>query len=224
LKPGIAVALLLVLLMSCTDEVVSTRGTEYFPLRTGYQWVYHVQETTYGVGGTTETTFKLKIEVTDSFTNTEGGITYVLHRYRRMTDSEPWTFESTASARLSGTFAHTTSGNTTYASLAFPAYVSRTWNGNVFNALGEDEYRVTAIGESMTVEGETFSDVLQVEQERVENNLVFRDVREEVYAKNIGLIYKRSEVWNYVCSGGLCTEQIASGQQWIQSLISHGVQ
>ena len=201
---------------SCGDEdTVNHSDLEYFPLRTGFYQVYAVEENIYSeVNPDQFLSYELKTEVIDSFMNQEGTFTYVIHRSKRNSVIDPWQFYDAWSARVDITKAVLNEGNISYMSIAFPATKNHEWNGNALNTLDEDLYMIESVGAPYSLETDLeFTDALVINQEENLNQLV-RDEREEVYARNVGLIYKKSIVVNY------CDEVSCFGQQ----IITDGVE
>src|SRR5688572_9615044 len=92
----------LVVLIGCSESEPEKQGTdsEYFPLQTGYFQIYSVDETIYTELSPPESfEYELKTEVVDSFTNLEGGYTFVIHRSTREAEPDPWQFLDAWSAR-----------------------------------------------------------------------------------------------------------------------------
>jgi hypothetical protein len=208
----------------CAQNEEPAVEKDYFPLKTGMFWEYQVDETSYtAFAPPASSSFQLRIVVADSVPAADGGFTYVLHRYVREDESAPWQFLNTWSARKYAGYALVAEGNTLYAKLAFPVYLHRAWNGNLFNQNTDDTYRIAALlPEVMLTSGLSVVDVAEVEQENVTNNLTYRDVRSEWYAHAIGLVQKKSEVWTYRCGGGTCTGEIESGHAYRQVLTAYG--
>jgi hypothetical protein len=206
-----------------SDEHFAVAERNYFPLQTGMFWDYRVEETLYRAFTPPEDrNYDLRVIVIDSIAGTDGGTVYILHRYVRSNEG-PWQFQETWSARLYGGYVIITEGNTSYARLALPVYEGRTWNGNLFNNLPADTYRITRfLPEFRISESLSFADAIEVEQENVTTNLTYRDVRHEVYADRIGLVFKESEVWTYRCGGGICTGEIENGYHLRQKLLHFG--
>ena len=212
-----------ILFVQCTDdEKPRLNGADFFPLTVGKYWVYNVQEIIYSPLQPPSTqTFHLLVHVVDSFPNSENGFTYVLHRYTRPDESSSWQFTETWSARLTDQYVIVSEGNVPVIPLAFPVHLNRKWNANLFNDYPEDEYQITDLITGYS--WETPVDVVaKVIQENVPNNLTYRDVRLELYGKDVGLISKISEVWTYTCTGGTCTEVINHGYKWEQTLLEYG--
>ncbi len=213
-----------VCMAACTRDFEPEPNPDYFPLAKGRFWEYAVQETRYAALTAPVTdSYRLRIVVTDSILSAEGGYLYVLYRFVRHDSDTSWQYLNTWSARKYAGYALVAEGNTLYAKLAFPVHVNRLWNGNLFNHLAEDTYRITQlISEEELTTGLLVKDIVEIEQENVTNNLTYRDVRKEWYAHNVGLVRKQSEVWNYRCNGGTCTGEIESGYAWQQTLITFG--
>jgi len=216
----------LTVLSGCNDEgfVNNGKGEAYFPLRTGFYQVYDVEETIYTeLNPPASFVYELKTEVVDSFANQEGGFTYVIHRSTRPTENDPWEFQEVWSARVNDLQAVLTEGNVSFVRIAFPVSRNKEWNANALNSLEEDSYIVESIGGSYQLDTDLeFSDALVINQEDEANELI-RDQREEVYARNAGLIYKKSIVLNY-CDEVPCFGQeiINDGVEYVQVMKAYG--
>jgi hypothetical protein len=215
-----------VALYGCGDDesIHEKSDLEYFPLQTGFYQIYTIDETIYTeLDPPQEFSYELKTEVVDSFANLEGGFTYVIYRSTRATQSDPWVFQESWSARTNTQHIVLIEGNVSYIRIALPAFKNKEWNGNALNSLDEDTYLIESTGKPYQLNGTMeFEDALVVNQENEMNNL-FRDEREEVYARNVGLIYKKSIVLNY-CDEVPCFGQeiINDGVEYLQVLKEHG--
>lgn len=211
-----------VVFMGCFENEPSKQANDqaYFPLQTGYYQVYSVVENIYTEVNSPEfLTYELKTEVVDSFPNLGGGFTFVIHRSTRPTENDAWEFLDTWSARVNEFQAVLTEGNISFIQMTFPVFKNREWNGNELNILEEDLYRIERAGGSYQLDTElAFNDVLVINQQDELNELL-RDQREEVYALNVGLVYKKSVVLNY-CDEGSCfgQQEIKDGVEYYQVL------
>ncbi len=220
-----SVVFLLLFMASCGEDDPRLPDTEYFPLRTGFYQVYAVEETNYTANNTATTVFyELKTEVVDSFYNDIGTFTYVIHRYTRETQADVWAFKDSWSARLTPNSVIVSEGNIAYVRLLFSGVGAR-WNGNMLNTLGTDEYTIASTGKPYQLpDGETINDCIQVIQHD-DFDILERDQRQEVYARNIGLIYKKSVVLTYCNNSQNCpvgTEYVIGGTAYEQVLKSYG--
>jgi hypothetical protein len=78
------------------------------------------------------------------------------------------------------------------------------WNGNAYNSLGEELYIITKIKVPATIGSNSFDDTLEITQREDVDNIVGNDIRKEVYAKNVGLVYKKTETITYCSNTTSC--------------------
>lgn len=168
-------------------------GTEYFPLEKGRFVSYNVRQTNYRLNQPPEViTFQLKEVISEPYTTPAGEQAWRVVRYRRSDGRQNWEIINVWTARKTATFAMRTEENIPYLRLVFPVRVDKTWNGNQYNTLSRENYRITDIGSRYLVDGRPYNETLTVLQ-RNDSTLVGKDKRMEVYAPNIGLIYRISE-------------------------------
>ena len=200
------------LLAACEDEGTLHRRVlpDYFPLMTGVYQIYDVQEKNYQLSAPVrELRYELKAEVTDSFPSGDDLYTYIIHRSTR-TGEEPWRSLDTWSVRKEGNEFVVSEGTTAYVKLKLPYSPDNRWDGNAYNTFGEDEYAYRGISLQQDVNGISFENTLEVQQELNDDPIVFRDERREVYAVGVGLIYKEVIQLHY------CTDDPCLGQQKIE--------
>lgn len=230
--------LLTLLFWECSDdlELNIKSDTAYFPLSVGAFYIYNVEETRYSfINGQEDLIYQLKLSVTDSFRNNAGGTTYVIQRYVRDNIGEAFQYTETWSARVEPAQVVIMEGNISYVRLSFPVSVGRSWNGNALNNLQGDEscgdnanfncdlYQIESVGVPYQFGEELLTETVEVVQSNNIDMIVKEDVRKEIYARNIGLVYKESSVLNY-CTIGSCIgqQQIDNGYTWKQSLVEYG--
>jgi hypothetical protein len=220
--------LLVLLVAGCgTDPKprASDQGLNYYLIRTGWYQIYDVHEIRYSQVAEPDTlVYEMKTEVVDSFPNATKGITYVIYRSTRDDQSEDWKFLDTWSARVDANQAVQIEGNASYVKLSFPLSLNKTWNGNLLNGIGEDEYKIVQFDEPTTLGGTTFDKTLTVEQEFNDDPIVYTDIRKETYARNIGLIVKETTQLRF-CQSESCTgnKVVESGIIFKQQITSYGV-
>lgn len=191
------------------DGLPVNAADAYFPLQIGVFQVYQVNEITYSASeAPLESNYELMAEVTDSFPS-QNGLTYVIHRSTRQRQTDAWQSLDTWSVKKDQREIIVAEGNTAYVKMKFPLHEDNTWDGNMFNSLGRDDYAWKDIAEPAVFNGMTFEKTLTVEQEDNDDPIVFRDERKEVYAMDIGLVYKRIVQLSY------CTADACLGQQKI---------
>lgn len=217
----------LVALVSCDDpeEASSDIGKQYYPIRTGLYQIYDVERTVYELGVPTTYFYELKTVVVDSFLNLEGNYTYVVHRSTRPDDQSAWQYMDTWSIRDDEWETVEGEGNLLMVKLKYPVSTGLTWDGNVYNVEGEDEYEIDSQKESLTFNNVTFGDCLTVNQNDNEDYIVFLDQRKEIFAKDAGLVYKDS-TWLKYCTQVDCLgqQEVEEGVIYKQTIKSYGVE
>lgn len=217
-------SILVALLAACSTSPPPTdSGLSYFPLKKGVYQVYDVDSIWYTITGRQEQHYELLTEVVDSFPSTEGGFTYVIYRYKRPESNTDWIYHDTWSARVSGHRVIVSEGNTAFVKFTLPVSEGTAWNGNTFNDLGEDDYEMRRVGAAYTLNGISFGDCAEVNQNDDDDIIVRTDIRQEVYARDVGLVLREIRILNY-CTAG-CSEfgEIESGVEYTQTIKSYGV-
>jgi hypothetical protein len=216
------------ILLACGGDEVekpTDTGTDYFPLQVGVYQIYRVHEIKYSEVTVPDTSdYQLLTEVVDSFPNTTGDYTYVIYRSSRKDENAAWQFIETWSARKNNDQVVEIEGNTPYVKLQFPLAANETWDGNKLNNGEPDEYAVKTFDVPFEADGMTFDKTLTVEQELNDDPIVYTDIRSEVFARNVGLVYKETTQLRY-CQSENCAgnEIIDSGLVLKQQIIEYGI-
>ena len=215
------VGILLLLTIACEDppdRLEPDIGLDYFPLEIGSFRIYDVE----AINIDRDTAnYQLKEVVVDSFAAGQGETAFVLHRFSRTQDRLPWDLDSAWTARLSGQYAVVVENNVPFAKVQFPVELGASWDGNSFNNAPEAIYEVKSVDQPFQIEAESFSKSLVINEKDVFDTLIFKDARQAVYAKEIGLIYKRRERIDF-CRFVECLGEIESGSIFEQKLIEYG--
>jgi hypothetical protein len=210
---------------SADNDTSPGTGTEYFPLKTGSYLVYDVSEIIYTLSVPETLQYQLKVAMVDKFLNSEGDSTFVIHRSRRNIAADNWTYQDTWSVRKNEREVVMSEGNVSYVKLKLPVRQNMEWDGNAYNTLGEDEYTLEELKVSKTYNNQTFEDCITVNQNDNDDFIVFLDQRKEVYAKDIGLVYKETTQLHY-CTQDDCLGQqkVESGTIYEQTITTYGVE
>jgi hypothetical protein len=195
------------------------------PLTKGAYQVYDITETLYTLGQPQTFTYELKMLVVDSFPNAEGDYSYVIYRSKKVEGEDGFKYLDTWSARSDTRELIVSEENTTFLKIKMPVKPDDQWDGNLYNAMGEDMYTVKEVSSSQNINGTTYSDCIVIEQSDNQDFVVALDQRRETYARGIGLIEKQVKKLNY-CSIGPCLgqQQIESGVILTQTIKSHGIE
>jgi hypothetical protein len=210
---------------SCSKEEVKPAdiGLNYIPQLVGAYQVYSVDQTAYSEVAEPEVShYEIMMEVVDSFPDANSDYTYVIHRSKRETSADDWQYLDTWSSTVNEQKAIVNEENISFVKISFPVKKEKQWNGNEFNINDDDTYEMKSVDEPFTLGDQVFSKTIFIDQEDTED-LLIKDKRFEIYARDIGLIYK--EVTHLIyCDDVGCfgQKEIKSGIIFKQSIISHG--
>ncbi len=226
---GIIVAIGVLLSCSSEDPVNPDFGLNFFPLQTGMSWIYQVDETTINQSQETKLTYELRVTITDSVRNSSNQDAYIITRETRTSAANPWQTLDTWSARIENNQLIQSEGNASFVKLIFPPSMGLSWNGNQFNNLPNngnlfngsesESYRVTTYDLLFGNGATEYLKSLMVVQNNFVDAIVGKDQRHEVYARDIGLVYKEVTQLEY-CTTPDCLGQqkIDKGVMYVQSL------
>lgn len=225
-------------LWACTEDsdIIVKKDSDFFPVQVGAFFIYDVEETKYTtLNGQEDFLYQTRLFVADSFRNTSGSTTYVVQRAVKSEDDDTFAYQDTWSVRVESSQVVLSEGNTSFIKLSFPLAIGRQWDGNALNTLGGDEscgddttfscdiYEISQVGFEYEYNGDTLNETVEVLQNNNTDLIVKQDVRKEIYARNIGLMYRESTILEY-CTVGSCIgqQQIEKGSIIKQRLVSHG--
>jgi len=214
--------------VSCSsDEAHKTdRGLDYYPLGKGRFQVYDVNQIKYTLGVPETLAYELKIQVADSIA-TQQGYTYVQYRYQRQPGETDWTYIDTWSSTLDDRQAVQQEGNTAYLKIQFPVKDGNSWNGNLYNTGAAEDYQLQDAGKPQALAAGTFNDCITVLQSDNNDFVVYLDQRKEIYARNVGLVYKETTQLHYCTdtnAGCLGQQVVDEGVRYTQTIKAYGVE
>lgn len=163
-------------------------GFQFFPLAMDYQPIYEVEEINYRNDGSIDTTYYQIIdEFTDS-TNTGRTIMLQGYRYRENSNGDREVLNAIQLSR-NNLIAIQSLGNVQEVKLSFPVSEAKEWNGTP-SELEEDDYTYLKVFQPYELRDTTFTSTIQIIQEDNQDSISNYDQRIEVYAADIGLVYK----------------------------------
>lgn len=212
-----------ILVISCkkeTETFSSLTITDYFPLKTGSVYFYRLDSIVIAPFGTALLTkyYEAKDSIESEFLDNSGRKSFRVFRYLRDTLAiQPWKFAATfyATADTSKKHLEYVDNNLRFIKLKLPATEFFSWKGNSFidtksinstvQYLDEWNYEYKNVDAHYTVKNKTFNNCITVAQNDETNppgpfspsNFQTRNFGEEVYAKNIGLVYKYFLHWTW---------------------------
>lgn len=216
------------------DPVSVPVVSDYFPMKTGAWWMYAVDSVVTDQSVATTYSYQLRIQVTDSFPTPEGDFTWVLQRSKRKDDTSPWSSMNTWSARVNNYQLVIMEGNVPYIRISSPLANGSYWDGNALNDLGGTEkcpggatytcdiFTIGNFAQPYSVPGKSFSQSLTV-SENDEEDFLTEDVRSEIFAIKVGLVYREIIQLNF-CNDLDCLGQqiVEQGVNYKQTFTSYG--
>jgi hypothetical protein len=218
--------LTLLCLVACQpDPVAATEpGYEYAPVETGRYCVYDVSEQQYALNAApVQRTYQVKEVVGTSYTDATGQAAYRLMRYRRTTSTMGWQLDSIWAIQRTDNQLIRTENGLAFVNLMFPVSERLTWNGNRYNALGEDTYELRNVGRPFRVVDTTYDQTLTVIG-RNDSTLISQDKRLTVFARQVGIVYRERVQLQFCSSTPTCvgTNQIDYGIRQVYRLRQYG--
>jgi hypothetical protein len=177
-------------------------GLAYFPLQVKAVTIYNVDSTVYNDFNNSVTTFQflLKDTIVAKYIDAQGQEAFRIERYKKIASAD-WSFQKILSKKITNNRAEEFIDNRRYVRLVFPPNLQSTWNGNLYNDIGEWPHHITSIDQKMTIGTFTLDSTLSISQYD-EVNLIREDVYSETYAKNIGLVIKEVKAIDKDISSG----------------------
>lgn len=202
--PAILLAILLLsTVFSCkkTDNYQVDYKYAYFPSDTGRYVIYDVDSVTFDGFYTppkVDTVHFQLMELTESiFNDNSGRPTMRIERYRRADSTQAWTIWNVWTANRTTTTAERFEDNLRFIKLIFPPNTTTTWKGNSYLDINDNlawmddwDYQITELDAAKSINGLNFDSTLTVLQHD-EENLIEKKYGQEVYAKNVGLVYRQ---------------------------------
>jgi len=161
----------------------------YFPLEVGSWIQYDVLDIIHSQLGSDTAVYQLKEITTEEFLDNEGRLTYRIERYWRDDSNSNWSIKDVWYSNKTTTTAEKVEENVRFTKLIFPINTAKYWDGNAFNNLGEWEYYYDSLHKPKLINNLSFDSTITVIQRDNQNVVEYEKVK-EVYAVDIGLIYK----------------------------------
>ena len=212
---NLLVIIVFALFSSCEREIEDGQvdyGFDFQPLGVGLFWTYEVDQTIYyGENDSEQEQFFYRDSITGFYPNQEGDQVYIVER-SRSSDKLSWENEVEYTLIQRGQSLIRTFENQPVVTLVFPPKNGVVWNGNAYRNAAQDDFELISSNTS-----------IRVNQEDSDDLVTYRDIRYEVYDRDVGLVEKYEEVLTY-CSRNDCLGDmlIDSGSKTLMKLTDYG--
>jgi hypothetical protein len=193
-------------LIACTDDDAAQQtidlGFSYQPADVGSEWIYKVDSFSYddNTGSTNIDTFtywyKEVVAQKLSGNADETERTFLINRFFKYSDSAEWKQANSWRLIKSNTQIEKIEENISFIKLLFPLASGKKWNGNMANSRDRENYTIIWMDAPFGGHEQT----CKVEQFK-EKNLIEEITREEIFARETGLVYKVSDSLNSQVKG-----------------------
>ncbi|MBL7941996.1 MAG: hypothetical protein JNM00_04485 [Flavobacteriales bacterium] len=170
-----------------TEEI--NLGYDYFPVDIGKYITYEVDSIGYGLTGDTAN-YLIKEITVEQILDATGEVAIKVERYRSDNNGTSWYLADVWTKKRTATSAQKVEEDVRYVRLVFPLEVGKSWNGNAYNTMDAWNYVYEDIDVPRSFGLLSFDQTLEVNQ-RNNMNLVDQEVASEIYARGVGLVYKR---------------------------------
>lgn len=212
--------LIIVGLCSCTEKISladNDLGQAYFPVHVGNYWIYDVAETKALNNQYDSISYQVRELIDTVFTNQANELTYRVLKSRRSGPSQPWGNDSIYTINLNALDVEVTKNNRRTIALVFPVAEGKEWNVNAFNIAEEKEYYYQNVNQPLAIQGQSYVKTMKIMQGQP--NEIVLDNRFEVFAYNIGMIYKKFQFYEYAQQNGEVDKtNVATGTKRIFTL------
>ncbi|MCX6181037.1 MAG: hypothetical protein NT150_03810 [Bacteroidetes bacterium] len=204
-------------------------GADYIPVKSGQYVIYEIDSIHFDDFTKKSDTFhfQLKEEIGESFVDLSGNTSYRLNRYTRIdtgnVDALPWKLKNVWYVSKLNERYERVEESFRYTRLKFPVIEGSSWNGNGFNSNEEWTYTYKDVDVPATLKTHHWDStitVIQIDDEL----LISKKYYQEVYAKHIGLVYKKviDVASQDIGSGKPILDRIEKGVIYELRYVSHG--
>lgn len=199
-KVGYLLVLVAGLLYGCSETEEfndQNTGKAYFPMEVGEFRIYNVTSVRYLQDTVSDSsTFQLRERVDTLYHNLAGEPTYKIIRSRRTTANDPWLDDSVITLTISNNLVRRLANNTELVKMVFPVKNSKNWDPNEYNTLEAGNAFYQNVGQPFSAGGKEYSKTATVSVNDFVS-AINKDIRKEVYAEGVGLVYKDYEIIDY---------------------------
>ena len=190
----ICISVLLVI-HSCSDDAFEPAvdmGYDYYPVKSGNYIVYQVDSIDYNqfTGSVDTFVFQIKEVFGNSFYDNSNRKSFELSRFYRKNQGDSWQFVSMGYVTAGSGHVERVDENIRFIPMIFPTRIGLKWNGNAMNTYEPLDYMYSDVDIPYAIGQHSFDSCAFVLQQD-EASLISRDYAREIFARHIGMIYRK---------------------------------
>lgn len=220
--------LLVFILISCQKEdkhtiVYNQDDLKYCPLNVGSYIDYEIEYIFWDDFAETVDTsnYILREFIESKVTNYTGDTLYRIEQFAKNHPDSAWSIPHIVFAGIRENYVYKVEDNINYVKIILPVRENAKWDGNAYNSLPNKVYQYLSVGKPFSFSPTNFEKVAHVLQED-NQTLINQDFEEEMYAFNIGLIYKRQIHLKKTYNSINQSFEISSGYSFTQIITNYG--
>jgi hypothetical protein len=191
-KSFLTIVSLILALSQCREiEEPGSIGVEYYPLNTGFEWIYQI-DSTYHESFSGESfliQFQRKNKIIGTRLDPAGRLVYEIEQSDRKDSQDTWKYKETYFAHKDRVMVEENKRNIKTVPIIFPVKQNKVWDGNQLNNKGRHAFVYKKVGFSYIIDKTTYPETFMVEQ--IDDSTFFDQFRDlEYYGKNVGLLCK----------------------------------
>lgn len=210
----------LVFLGACKKAEQPNFHYEYFGLQQNRYVIYDVVSILHDeqVGVHDTSNYQIKTVWKEVYIDNEGREAREYYRYYRSTSSDDWQVQDVWTGIIDGARAELIEENQRKVKLVFAPSLQKEWDANAYNILGTQDCYYRDIHKDTTLNNVFIDSTVVVVQDDPLPSLVDTIYAYEMYAKNIGLVYKHDDERYFDFGVPLARE----GHEFYMTYNSHG--
>lgn len=205
------------------SDIEFAADKEFFPLKTNSTLIYKVTAITINKPSNfyDTSTYFLKERIDIQFIDNENDTAYRIERSKRYTTDEKWQISDIWEAKLTNNTAEKVEENQRLIKMVFPIKKDFTWNINRKNDLPAKNVTINSINDNYIFNNQQLDSCVNVRWNN-SDSIINLQVKNEKYARNIGLVYKDSiNVYSdEVIIGVPILQRVTKGTIYYQELIA----
>jgi hypothetical protein len=215
----------LLFLLACEKDTAEQISFDYkyYDLTPGRFCIYNVVDIEHDENQAVQhdtAYYQLKTVIGDTFIDNSGRITRKFLRYTRDSIQGNWLLKDVWTTLIENNKAELVEENQRIVKLVFKPTLDKIWNINMFNVSPKINAKYATIDQPFNLGNQVFNSTLKVD---IQNffSLVDDRVKYDIYAKNVGLIYKYFKD-NTIANFDKNT--IKKGKELYYTLVSYGIE